>query len=492
LCCAIGKSQMAYRNLNEFISELEQSGDLVRVAVEVDPELEITEIANRVMKSEGGGKALLFEKVKGSKLPLLINALGSKERMCRALGVEDFSETAERIAEMVKPEAPATLMGKLKKLPELAQLAGYIPKVVKKGECQEIVYKAEEASLDMLPILKCWPLDGGRFITFAGVYSKDVETGQRNVGMYRVQQLDKHSCAMHWQVHHDGAAHCRGYEKAGEKMPIAIVLGGDPAVSYAATAPLPPGVDEIMFAGFLRQKAVRMTPCISIDMEVPAESDIVIEGCADLRDLVEEGPFGDHTGYYSMPEMFPRFTVTAITMRKGAVYPATIVGIPPMEDYYMGLATERIFLPFVRMFLPEVSDYHLPAYGVFHNFCFVSIKKEYPYHARKVMHAIWGMGQLMFSKFIIVVDEGVDVHNTDEVLFRVGANVDPRRDCCVVDGPVDALDHAAPFLCAGSKMGIDATRKLEGEGIKRQWPPEIIMPDEIKKMVDSRWPEYGI
>jgi 4-hydroxy-3-polyprenylbenzoate decarboxylase len=483
---------MAYKNLGEFVNDLDEAGDLVRISAQVDPELEITEIADRVMKSAGGGKALLFEKVKGSELPLLINVLGSRERMCRALGVGDFTEIAERLEGLLKPQMPGTFMEKVKKLPEMAQLAGFAPKLVKKAPCQEIIYQGDEANLDMLPVLKCWPLDGGRYFTFAGIYSKDLATGKRNVGMYRVQQLDSHSCAMHWQIHHDGAQHCRGYAQARQKMPVALVLGGDPALSYAASAPLPPGMDEVLFAGFLRKKAVELVPCVSIDMEVPAEAEIVIEGYADPQDLVKEGPFGDHTGYYSMPEMYPRFEVTAITMRKNAVYPATIVGIPPMEDYYMGLASERIFLPAVQMSLPEVVDYHLPVFGVFHNFCFVSIKKEYPYHARKVMHAIWGMGQMMFSKFIVVVDEEVNVQDPDEVWFYVGANVDPRRDICLVDGPVDALDHAAPYLCAGSKMGIDATRKWEGEGIRRDWPPIIEMPQEIKDLVNRRWPEYDI
>jgi 4-hydroxy-3-polyprenylbenzoate decarboxylase len=483
---------MVYKNLGEFIKDLEQQNDLVRISVSVDPELEITEIADRVMKSDGGGKALLFEDVKGAKLPLLINALGSKARMCKALGVQDFSEISLRLEALLQPQIPTTFMEKVMKLPELAQLAKFLPKNVKTGPCQEIILEGEQASLDILPILKCWPMDGGKYITFAGVYTKDIETSRRNIGMYRVQKLDAHSCAMHWQIHHDGASHCRGYEKNKQKMPIALVLGGDPALSYAASAPLPPTMDEIMFAGFLRQKPVEMVKCVSIDMEVPAEAEIVIEGWADPNNLVLEGPFGDHTGYYSMPEKYPRFDVAAITMRRDAVYPATIVGVPPMEDYYMGLATERIFLPAVQMFLPEVVDYHLPAFGVFHNFCLVSIRKEYPFHARKVMHALWGMGQLMFSKFIIVVDEDVNVQNVEEVMFQVGANVDPRRDSCIVDGPVDALDHAAPHLCAGSKMGLDATRKIAGEGITRKWPPSIKMPDEIIKRVEQRWAEYGI
>ena len=483
---------MAYKNLGEFVLELEELGDLVRISAEVDAELEITEIADRVMKSDRGGQALLFEKVKGSTLPLLINALGSRARMCRALGVGDFSEIAERIAVMLKPEAPVGFMDKVKKIPELAQWANFGPKPVKKAPCQEIIFQGDEISLDALPILKCWPEDGGRYITFAGIYTKDIDTGKRNVGMYRVQQLDDKTCALHWQIHHDGAGHCRGYQKARKKMPIAIVLGGDPALSYAASAPVPPGMDELIFAGFLRQKGVEVVDCVSIDMQVPAEAEIVIEGYADPNDLVKEGPFGDHTGYYSMPEMYPRFTVTAITMKPNAIFPATIVGIPPMEDYYMGLATERIFLPAVKMFLPEVVDYHLPVFGVFHNFCFVSIKKEYPFHARKVIHAIWGMGQMMFSKFIVVVDEDVDAQDPNKVWFEVGANVDPRRDICLVDGPVDALDHAAPHLCAGSKMGFDATRKWQGEGIIRPWPPQIKMPPEIKQLVDNRWEEYGI
>jgi 4-hydroxy-3-polyprenylbenzoate decarboxylase len=480
-----------YQNLGEFINYLEQHDDLVRVAVEVDPELEITEIANRVMKSPGGGKALLFEKVKGSSLSLLINSLGSNQRMCAALGVAQFSDIADRIAGILNTTVPTGLMDKLRKLPELAQWASFTPKNVRTGPVQEIVYNGDDVSLDMLPILKCWPMDGGRYFTLGGIYTRDQATGKRNVGMYRVQQLDKRTCAMHWQIHHDGAAHCRSWQQAGMKMPLAIVLGGDPALAYAASAPLPNGIDEILFAGFLRQKAVEMVPCVSIDMQVPAEAEIVIEGYVDPQKLVKEGPFGDHTGYYSMPEMYPEFTATAITMRRGAIYPATIVGIPPMEDYYMGLATERIFLPVLQSILPEVVDYHLPACGVFHNFCLVSIKKQYPYHARKVMHAIWGMGQLMFSKFIIVVDSTVNVHDIEDVLFHVGANVDPRRDCCIVDGPVDALDHAAPQLCAGSKMGIDATAKTASEGLIRDWPPVIEMPKEIKTLVDKRWADYG-
>ena len=482
---------MAFKNLNEFITELEQTDDLLRITAPVDPNLEITEIADRVMKSPNGGKALLFENVRGSNLPLLINTLGSRSRMCRALGVSDFAEIADRIAELIKPEVPATFTAKLKKLPELAQLAAFSPKTVKKAPCQEIIYQNDQASLDLLPILKCWPLDGGPYFTFAGIYTKDLHSQKRNVGMYRVQKLDSHTCAMHWQIHHDGAEHFRSYQNAQQKMPVAIVLGGDPALSYAASAPLPPGMDEILFAGFLRKKSVDLVPCVSIDMEVPADAEIIVEGYADPNDLIDEGPFGDHTGYYTMPEKYPRFTVTAITMRKNATFPATIVGIPPMEDYYMGLATERIFLPLIQMLLPEVVDYHLPVFGVFHNFCLVSIRKQYPYHARKVMHAIWGMGQLMFSKFIIVVDENVNPQNVDEVLFHVGAHVDPRRDTFVVDGPVDALDHAAPQLCAGSKMGIDATKKIPGEGLQRPWPPAIQMPREIKDLVNSRWSEYG-
>jgi len=307
-----------------------------------------------------------------------------------------------------------------------------------------------------------------------------------------MQKLDAHHLIAHWQIHHDGAAHCRTWDEVNQKMPLALVFGGDPSISYAASAPLPPGMDELLFAGFIRKKQVELVPCESIDKEVPAEAEIIIEGFVDPKDLVLEGPFGDHTGYYSMPEMYPRFTVSAITMRKNAVYPSTIVGIPPMEDYYMGLATERIFLPIVQMLLPEVLDYHLPAFGVFHNFCLVRIRKEYPYHARKVMHAIWGMGQLMFSKFIIVVDEDVDVQNVEEVLFQVGANVDPRRDICRGAGPGAALDHAAPHLCAGSKMGIDATRKLPGEGIIRPWPVPLTMPPEIQSLVSTRWNDYKI
>jgi 4-hydroxy-3-polyprenylbenzoate decarboxylase len=483
---------MGYKDLQEFVGALDAAGELTRVEVSVSSELEISEIANRVMKSPGGGKALLFENVDGGGMPVLINAVGSQKRMLMSLGAANFEEITERVQKLITPTIPVGLIEKIKKLPELAKLASLGPKEVKAGVCQEVVKTGEQVNLRELPILKCWPGDGGRYVTYSAAVTVDPETGVRNVGMYRFMVLDENSLAVHWQIHHDAAVHCEKYRKRGEMMPLALVFGDDPAVSYSATAPLPPDFDELLFAGFLRQQAVEVVKCRTNNLLVPANAEIVIEGYVNPNDLVTEGPFGDHTGYYSAAQKFPRFEVKAITHRRNAIYPATIVGIPPMEDYYIGKATERLFLPLIRTVIPEIVDYHLPAYGVFHNFVFVSIRKRYPLHARKVMHAIWGLGQMMFSKFIVVVDADVDVHKTEDVLFRMGANVDPKRDTVIVDGPVDALDHAAPALCAGSKMGIDATAKIEGEGIVRPWPEILRMDEKVQAMVEANWKNYKI
>ena len=482
---------MPAADLQSFVAELEQRGRLRRVAAEVDPVLEITEIADRVMKA--GGPALLFERVRGSPWPLLINTFGSRERMCLALGCTDFAELADRVQALLKPEIPTTLMQKLRKLPELAQLGSLPPKIVRRGVCQEVVH-TDDADLLALPALQCWPQDGGRYITLGAVFTKDPETGERNVGMYRVQLFEPKLAAMHWHLHHDGARHFRRYRERGQRMPLAIVLGGPAVLPYAATCPLPPGVDECLFGGFLQGQALELVPGVTQpDIEVPATAEFVIEGYIDPREpLIREGPFGDHTGFYSLADDYPRFHVTAITHRRRPIYPATIVGKPPMEDYWLGKATERIFLPLLRMIVPDIIDYDLPLFGCFHNCAFVKIRKEYPYQARRVMAAIWGAGQMSLTKIIVVVDEHVDVHNQDEVLFQLCSNVDPRRDIMIVDGPLDILDHAAPACGAGSKLGIDATRKIAGEGVIRDWPDELEMTPEIKARVDQRWREYGL
>lgn len=482
---------MPYRDLREFLADLEEAGELRRITAEVSRDLEITEITDRVTKA--GGPALLFEKVAGCDMPLLINAFGSTNRMTMALGCSDFAEQAARIGELIKPDIPEGFVEKLKKLPAMAKLAGFKPNVVKSGPCQEVILEGDAVDLDKLPVLTCWPKDAGRFITFGLIFTRDPDDGERNIGLYRMQVLGRNKTAMHWQMHHDGAAHFAKYKKLGERMPLAVALGPDPVLSYAASAPLPPGMDEAFFAGFLRGKGVDLVRCKTTDMEVPATSEIVLEGYVDPAEpLVTEGPFGDHTGFYSEADQYPIFHVTAITHRREPIYQTIIVGKPPQEDTWMGKATERIFLPLVRMFFPEVVDYCLPEFGVFHNCVFVSIRKRYPYHARRIIHGIWGLGQMMFSKLIVVVDGHVNVQDPNEVMFYVGANVDARRDVVIVEGPVDVLDHAAPVIGAGSKMGIDATAKIAGEGAIRPWPEEIVMTDDIRDQVARRWSELGL
>ena len=513
---------MTYPDFQSFVRALDEVGDLKRISAEVDPILEISAIADRVSKlpSAGGldppstdpihgrqgGHALLFENVKGSSWPVAINTFGSYRRVMMALGCDDFEELAGRIEALIKPKMPTTLIGKMKKLPELAKLASFGPKTVKKGMCQEVVH-TEDANLCELPLIQCWPDDGqsgcggkpadvtagtGRYITLAGIYTVDPETGDRNVGMYRVQLYDAKTMAMHWHMHHDGARHYRKYAAAGKPMPLAIVLGGDSVLTYAATCPLPPDVSELLFAGFLKGKGIELVACKTIPLQVPASAELVIEGWVDPHEKLWEGPFGDHTGYYSLADRYPKFTVSAITHRKNPMYPTTIVGKPPMEDYYLGKATERIFLPLLKMIVPDIIDYHLPRFGSFHHCAFIKIKKEYPYHARKVMHAIWGAGQMAFTKLIIVVDQDVEVHDEQEVLFTMCANIDPSRDLELVTGPLDILDHASVIYGGGGKLGIDATRKLPGEERVRSWPDELIMSDEIQQLVARRWNEYGL
>jgi len=481
---------MAYKDLREFINKLESAGELKRVTVPLSPELEITEVADRAIKSNG--PALIIENPTGYDIPVLINAFGSKKRMAMALGVEDIDEIANRIKDLIHLEPPDGLIDKIKMLPALVKLSSAFPKSVKSGPCQEVVLKGDDASLDKFPILKCWPADGGRFITLPVVFTKDPETGTRNVGMYRMHVYDSKTTGMHWHQHKVGAKHYAGYERLGKRMEVAVTLGGDPAITYSATAPLPEDIDEMVFAGFLRQKPVELVKCVSVGLEVPADSEIVIEGYVDPRERRTEGPFGDHTGYYSPADEYPVFHVTAITHRKDPIYPATIVGKPPMEDCWIAKATERIFLPLIKSQLPEIVDINLPVEGVFHNLAIVSIKKRYPGHAQKVMHALWGMGQMSFTKIIVVVDENVDVQDMHAVLWRIGNNIDPKRDVCFVEGPVDVLNHASPIPNYGSKMGIDATKTFPEAGFTRGWPPEIEMHPSIKAKIDGLWKELGI
>lgn len=482
---------MAYKDLRDFISDLESKGELKRIKTEVDSVLEITEITDRVSKKFG--PALLFENVKGSKMPVVINLFGNYKRMNMSLGVEDLDDIGKEIMTFLQPpEMPSSFMDKLKALPKLAQISNFIPKVVKKAPCQEIIKQGDEVNLEELPVLQCWPEDGGKFVTLPLVITEDPVTGKRNVGMYRLQIYDKNTTGMHWHMHHDGAENYRKSQKAGNRLPVAVALGADPATIYAATAPLPKGIDEMLFSGFLRKEPVEMVKCITSDLEVPAHSEIILEGYVDNEEKRWEGPFGDHTGYYSLADWYPVFHVTCITHRKDAIYPATIVGKPPMEDCYLGKATERIFLPLLKLTLPEIVDMNLPLEGVFHNCAVLSIKKEYPMHAKKVMSAVWGTGQMMFTKMIIIVDEHINVHDMSEVMWKVYNNIDAKRDLVISEGPLDALDHASPQPFWGSKLGIDATKKWPSEGHNREWPDDIIMSNDIKALVDRKWKEYGL
>jgi 4-hydroxy-3-polyprenylbenzoate decarboxylase len=493
---------MAFDSIRDFVARLEAAGELMRVSQPTATELEITELADREMKSPNGGKALLFEKptVNGeaSPFPLAINTMGSARRMAMSLGANSIEEIADEMGALIKAKPPSSFKEALGLLGTALELRHAKPKFVKSGPCKDVINKFDvpktrsdpwppapdwrnpstfdprPSTLFRLPIQKCWPLDGGRFITLPCVVTKDPDTGERNVGMYRMQVYDSQSTGMHWQLQKVGARHGRRYYETGTRMPVAVFLGGDPVFTFAATAPLPDGLDEFLLAGYLRKKSVELVKCETNDLEVPANADFVIEGYVDPKEpLREEGPFGDHTGYYSLPDFYPVFHITAITHRKDAVYPATIVGIPPMEDFYIGSASVRLFLPIFKMNFPEIVDIALPAEGVFHNLVFVSIKKSYPMQAFKIMHGLWGMGQMMFTKYIIVVDADVNVHNTSEVMFRLCANTDPQRDSIFTKGPADVLDHATTELAVGSKMGIDATHKLTGEGHKRGWPPLI-------------------
>ena len=485
---------MAYKDLREFMEVLESRGLLKRVKTEVDPELEITEIVDRISKGpEDKNVAILFEKVKGSSMPVLINAFGSYERMSLALGVEKLDDIAEELREMLKLPY-VSLQNKMSVITMIPMIKNAVnfPKYVKTAPCQEVV-ETENPNLDEIPILKCWPEDGGPFVTLPLVFTKNPKTGKRNVGMYRLQKYDSCTTGMHWHIHKNGAENYRDMEAAGgEKIECAVAIGTDPVLTYAATAPLPRDIDEMVFAGFLRHKSVEMVKCKTVDIEVPATAEIILEGYVLPHESRIEGPFGDHTGYYSLADEYPVFHITAITHRKDPIYFATVVGRPPMEDAYLAKATERIFLPLLQQMLPEVKDINMPIEGVFHDCCLVSIKKQFPMHARKVMHAFWGMGQMMNVKMIIVVDDHVDVQDYAQVAWRVFNNIDADHDLEIVHGPLDVLDHSSPMAKWGAKLGIDATKTWPEEGHARQWPEEVATPEAVKARVDAKWKELGL
>lgn len=473
--------------LGEFLEALQKRGWLHRVKAAVDPVLEMAEITDRITKS--GGPALLFERPIGSPFPVAINLFGSPERIKLALGIEDYEEVASRISEFLTPPSPSTLVEKLELLPRLIEMSRFPPRVVKSAPCQEVV--EENPSLDLLPIMKCWPEDGGRYITFPLVITKDPETGKRNVGCYRMQLYDSRTTGMHWQVHKDAARHFRKYRELGKRMEVAVAFGADPATLFAAVCPLPPSVDELLFSGFLRRSPVDLVKGKTVSLEVPAQAEIVLEGYVDPDELRVEGPFGDHTGFYSLPEPYPVFHLTAVTRRKHPVYLSTIVGKPPQEDAFLGKAIERIFLPMIRTVLPEIIDMNFPAEGVFHNCVIVSIKKAYPGHAKKVMHGLWGLGQLMYTRLVVVVDHTLDVQNLSEVAWWVLNCFDPPRSLLLSQGPLDALDHASNQEKYGTKLGFDCTRPWPEEGRTRPWPRDIRMSEEIAEKVTHRWKEYG-
>jgi len=527
---------MPYRDLRHFIERLEKAGELRRITAPVDPQLEITEITDRVSKGPAEqNKALLFERVKGSDMPVLINALGNPRRMAWALGVENLNDLHDNLAKLIDlklPQGFGPALGRAGDLVGALRSIGLKPSIVGKAPVQEVVKTGADATLAGLPILTCWPHDGGPYLTMTTVITRDPANNVRNVGMYRVQVYDERTVGMHWQLHKGGAEHERAARETREtrrgevssppsppssssppsppsssspssppspsspsspssSLPVAISLGGDPAVMWSGSAPLPPGIDEFLLAGWLRGKPVDLVRCVSQPLEVPAQAEIVIEGYVDPSESRLEGPFGDHTGFYTPPAPYPVLHITAVTHRRQPIYPTTIVGKPPMEDYWMGKATERLFLPLMKLFQGEIVDVNMPAAGVFHNLIFVSIKKRFPGHARKVINGLWGLGLMMLTKCIVIFDAEVDVQNEAEALFHMFGNVDWGRDVIIQDGPVDALDHGSHHFAFGGKIGIDATHKLPEEGYTRGWPTPIAMSDEIKERVGRRWLQYG-
>jgi 4-hydroxy-3-polyprenylbenzoate decarboxylase len=490
---------VGYADLREFVRRLEKEGELKRVKAEVDPVLEIVEVVQRAQAQPGakgnpGGMALLFEKPKGSRYPLLINAFGSERRMELAFEVDKLDDVAARIRGFMDMQTPQGLFDKLKMLPKLAELGSFFPKSVKDGPCKEIVRKGSDINLLDFPILKCWPQDGGRFITFPLVFTKNPETGKRNVGMYRMQIYDARTTGMHWQTQKHGAEHFRRARAQNPegRIPVSVAIGSDPATTLGGILPIPPDLDEMMFSGFLKREPVEMVKCETNELEVPANAEMVLEGYVNLNEMRTEGPFGDHTGYYSLEGEFPVFHVECVTQRKDAIYLTTVVGRPPQEDFYMGYAIERVFLPLMKMTHPEIVDVSMPAEGIVHNLMIVSIRKSFPGHARKVMNAIWSLGQAMFTKVLVVVDHDVNVHDYREVVWKALCAIDPERDVQFMLGPMDTLDHAARLQDFGSKMGVDATRKWASEGFARPWPDEILMDEKTKARVDQLWKSLGI
>ncbi len=468
----------AYANLQEFILALDQAGELLRIKRPVSKDLEITQITDLASKAPGGGKALLFEQVEGSRFPVLTNAFGSDRRICMALGVEDLDVLAGRLRKFIEMDPPKSLRDGIKLLPMAMDLLRFFPRKFKQAPCQEVIYRGDQVDLSQLPVLLCWPEDGGPFITLPVVITRSLLTGRRNAGMYRLQVFDHNTTGMHWHIHKDGSHFYQEYRKAKKRMPVAVAIGTDPAVTYASTAPLPRGVDEMLLAGFIRRKPVPMVKCVTVDLEVPAEAEFVLEGYVDPDELRLEGPFGDHTGYYSLVGEYPVFHVTALTHRKNPVYAATIVGRPPMEDCYLARATERLFLPLMNAVLPEVKNFWMPWEGVFHNITVLSMAKEYPGHARRVMSAVWGQGQMSFCKAVVLVDDTVDFQSPRKVLETILNEVDLKTDLYFSEGVLDVLDHSAPDALFGGKLGIDATTRVEGERdrVRPDLPP---VPDAV-------------
>jgi 4-hydroxy-3-polyprenylbenzoate decarboxylase len=481
---------MAYDDLKDFLVALEKAGQLSRVTAPVDPTLEMSEIVTRTVRA--GGPALLFERPTRGDMPVAINLFGSRERMAMALGVTDVEVHARRIAELVKPELPVGLSGIREALGKLLQLKTVPPKKVRSAPCQEIVYKGADVDLNRLPGLVTWPGDGGIFHNFGLTHTRHPQTGKRNLGLYRLQQHSPNTLGMHWQIHKDSTAHHAVAERLGQRLPVAIAIGCDPAVSYSATAPLPGDIDEYLFAGFLREERVELVECLTVPLRVPANAQIVLEGYLEPGERAPEGPFGDHTGFYTPVEPFPVLHVECMTTRRDPVYQSIITSQPPQEDGGIGYATERLFLPLLKLLIPDIADYHLPEAGVFHNCVIVSIRKRYPKHAQKVMNAIWGAHLLSLSKLIVVVDDDCDPHDYAEVAFRAFGNVDYAHDLLLTSGPVDHLDHASYQQFWGGKAGLDATRKLPTEGYTRGWPEATRMSPEVVALVDRRWKEYGL
>ena len=479
-----------YTDLPEFIGALERAGELRRVGVPVDPTLELSEIVTRTVRA--GGPALLFERPTRGEMPLAINLFGTTGRTARALGVESLDEIGARIGELVKPELPVGFAGLTSGLGKLLQLKSVPPKKVRTAPCQEVVHKGRDVDLNRLPGLQVWPEDGGIFHNFGLTHTKHPETGKRNLGLYRLQQHDARTLGLHWQIHKDSTAHHAVAERRGERLPVAVAIAPDPVVCYAAGAPLPGDIDEYLFAGFLRGERVELVDCLTVPLQVPAHAQIVLEGYVEPGERLPEGPFGDHTGFYTPVEPFPVLHVECMTTQRRPIYHSIVTSKPPQEDYGLGKATERIFLPLIKLLIPDIVDYDLPEPGVFHNCLIVSIRKRYPKHAHKVMNAIWGAHLLSLTKLVVVVDDDCDVHDYREVAFRAFGNVDYSHDLLLTQGPVDHLDHASYQQFWGGKAGVDATRKLPTEGYARGWPDDAVMSPEIVALVTKRWAEYGL